>query len=329
MRSKKSEICAFVSILLAFFPLLCYANSVGRLKFLKEWHIGKAEYIGYFDIDSFGKLYLPIDNEIRIFSKNGDLLRKIVMKGKEDGKFMQLILGVIVNSIGNIYAVEPDSGSIQIFTSDGKFINKWGTKVEKEKYVQLIKNGKDLKEYEFFEILNIDKDCYGNIYIVDVGQIKKFTSEGKFIFKLKAPWIKTMGVIRVDCEGNFVELNRAKGEILIYNWRLENISKIKYPRKIYKYRIFPISDITLDKAGNIYALVRGEYGLEEDILLLQIFKNKREIKLYKFDKLSHRTIFTLWFVVDEKGESLIILATLSTEENKVQDWFLQIYEIPK
>jgi len=315
-------------------------EAIDILKLSKEWYISKVKepIISYFDIDIAGNIYLPIsqwnnlqaNSEIRVYSKDGELLKKISKKGKD--RLEGVIKGLIVDYDGNIYVAEEGLTQTQIlkFNNDGEFIKKWGKKIEKEDLIQRIKSGKDMDDYEFFMILSIDKDCLGNIYVSDVQRIKKFNAQGNFLYSWKIPELKYFDILEIDCEGNFILLDHSKREISIYNSKWEKIERIKLPCEIDGYKVFPVSKPESDQYGDIYLLAKGSFSMdneEESYFVLIISKYKKTVKAYKIGKLNKKNIFHGWFSVDSQGKNLFILAF--SEKGKLEDWFLQVYEIPQ
>jgi DNA-binding beta-propeller fold protein YncE len=100
-----------------------------------------------------------------------------------------------MDSAGNIYVAETSNSRIQKFTSDGKFITKWGSK------------GSGNGEFKTPTIIALDAS--GNVYVTDSGnhRIQKFTSDGKFITKWGSEGsgegqFKTPCGVAVDNSGN-------------------------------------------------------------------------------------------------------------------------------
>jgi sugar lactone lactonase YvrE len=97
--------------------------------------------------------------------------------------------GVAVDSSGNVYVVDSVNSSIQKFTSDGKFVTKWGS------------SGDGNGQFHYPTALALDSSDR-NVYVSDFSNsilfnnstIQKFTSDGKFVTK----W-GSLG----DCDGQF------------------------------------------------------------------------------------------------------------------------------
>lgn len=316
----------FIIIFIIFLclKLNCSSNSIETLKLIKEWEIKDAEFVGYFDIDTNGNIYLPVNTNIRVYSMEGELLKEFGKMGEKDGEFKRLIASVVVDHLGNIYACDIDLGRIQKFDSDGNFIKKWGKKVEKEEIIQHIKSIKNLGNYDFFLISALQKDCLGNIYAIDVQRVLKYDSEGNILASWYVPELKTETILEIDYSGNFILLDDS--EILVHDSKWEIIDTIELPNEIGKYEISPRSKPESTTNGEIYILVKGEYELKESILLLKI-SDKYNMKAYKIENLSKKIIQDYWFLIDNEGKNIFVLAVMPSA-NK-EKWFFQIYEIPK
>jgi hypothetical protein len=112
----------------------------------------------------------------------GSILNGISVVYSTEDHSLLFPTGVAVDSSSNVYVIDSWNDSIQKFTSDGKFITKWGSR--------------GLDDGQFFNPVSVAVDSLSNVYVVDQGndRIQKFTSDGKFI--------TTWGIQRSD-DGNF------------------------------------------------------------------------------------------------------------------------------
>jgi sugar lactone lactonase YvrE len=88
---------------------------------------------------------------------------------------IQYPTGVALDSSGNVYVVDSANSTIEKFTSDGKFVAKWGT------------SGDGNGQFHYPTAVAIDST--GHVYVSDFSNsvlfnnstIQKFTSDGKFV----------------------------------------------------------------------------------------------------------------------------------------------------
>ena len=80
-----------------------------------------------------------------------------------------------MDSLGNVFVADAWTKEIQKFTSEGKFLTKWGTPGD--------------GDGQFRTPAGLAIDSSNNVYVVDLSRadIQKFTSEGKFITKWGTP----------------------------------------------------------------------------------------------------------------------------------------------
>lgn len=78
--------------------------------------------------DASGKIYVAEDYKIQVFDGNGTWLKTITGAGQGSGNGQfDRIQDVAVDASGNIYVVENNNNRIQLLTSEGVFIRKFGT----------------------------------------------------------------------------------------------------------------------------------------------------------------------------------------------------------
>jgi DNA-binding beta-propeller fold protein YncE len=85
-------------------------------------------------------------------------------EGEGDGQFKNPA-SVTLDSSDKVYVTDQDNGRIQVFTSNGTFIEKWGTP------------GED--KGQFSEPEGIDVDNSGHVYVADTGNncVQVFVAE--------------------------------------------------------------------------------------------------------------------------------------------------------
>ncbi|KJU81432.1 NHL repeat containing protein [Candidatus Magnetobacterium bavaricum] len=121
-------------------------------------------------MDISGNVYVAdtASNRIQKFTSDGKLIAKwggsISEEGQGDGQF-NWPSGIAVDDNGNVYVADMDNNRIQKFTSNGKFITKFGV------------SGNNLGQFSGPSGVSISKN--GDVYITDTGnhRIQVFTPE--------------------------------------------------------------------------------------------------------------------------------------------------------
>ena len=141
-------------------------------------------------VDELNNVYVSDfrNNRIQKFDSNGRFIKAwgsvcnmftdegcIDMDGsgpmkKGDGQFMGPV-GVNIDKDGNVYVTEYFNHRVQKFTSDGKFIRKFGSVGQ--------------KDGQFILPMGVTTDDMGYVYVADSGnhRIQKFDSDGKYVAK--------------------------------------------------------------------------------------------------------------------------------------------------
>ncbi len=199
--------------------------------------------------DSQGNVYVADRDNHRIqkFDSNLEFLAKWGGEGKGDGQFTSPY-GVAVDRQGNVYVGDADtfdnSGRIQKFDSNGKFLTKWGSK------------GKG--DGQFDSPLGLAADGAGNVYVADSGnsRIQKFDSNGTFLtkwgsFGTNDNQFGFPGAIAVDSQNN----------VWVSDSSANRVSKFDSNGTfLLKWGSFGAADnqfnsprgLTIDGAGNVY-----------------------------------------------------------------------------
>ena len=64
------------------------------------------------------------NDRIQKFDSNGNFITKWGTTGSNDGQFSRVI-GIAIDSSGNIYAADNSNNRVQKFDSNGNFVTKW------------------------------------------------------------------------------------------------------------------------------------------------------------------------------------------------------------
>jgi len=157
-------------------------DSDGRL--LARW--GTGFYPGFLAglaIDGSGNIYTTAEGSksIRKFDADGRLVAAWAEEGSGDGQLKSVlwtVLDVAADASGNVYVADIGNHRVQKFSSDGRFLTKWGSK------------GTD--DGQFTGMGGIAVDGAGDICVGDrLGpgeiRIQKFRPDGRFVTKWTVP----------------------------------------------------------------------------------------------------------------------------------------------
>jgi hypothetical protein len=278
------------------------------LRLEKEWKINEDMVVPNFDIDGKGRVYLPLPREIKIYSKEGMLLRRIV----GSGTFKRLV-STVVDKNGYIYVGDGERRTIYKLSYNGKVIKKWELMIpEKLKGVDKKISGK------FFGMLRIDKDSSNNIYAIDPFQVYKFDSDGNLLSILEIPPNVKDYLTKTDSTGNLYFMLRTLNKILIYNFK-EKIKEILPPKRISQSKDLSFyNNLSIDEKGNIYLL----FSLER--LIMKVNKNNDRVELFCPREIS--TKIPVGIKVSKKWYYLLSVLPIKRNEEK-SEFYFQIYKI--
>jgi len=124
-------------------------------------------------LDSQENVYVSDDwqNQISVFDKDGNFLRKFGKAGDGDGELFRPA-GLVCDQNDNLLVVDSGNNRIQLFSKDGKFLAKCG------------RAGSGDGEFNQPWGITVDKDGY--IYVADWKnhRVQKLTADGKFVMKI-------------------------------------------------------------------------------------------------------------------------------------------------
>jgi DNA-binding beta-propeller fold protein YncE len=185
---------------------------------------------------------------IRVFDPNGSFVTAWGKNGPDAGEF-SFLLGIGIDSKGNIYAADFNKMLVNKFDSSGKFLMRWATE-------------------EPVGPAGLAVDAQGNVYVVNHRkhdhQIQKFDSTGKLL----AEWGSNgngdgqIGAgdqsgpedLAVDQQGNVYVADRVNNRIVKFDTNGNLLATIGAPDPKAQGYLSGPSDVTVDRQGNIYVL---------------------------------------------------------------------------
>ena len=185
---------------------------------------------------------------IRVFDSNGNFVTSWGKNGSGDGEFI-FLLGIGIDSQGNVYAADFNRVRINKFDSTGKFLMQWAT----EKPIGPA---------------GLAVDAQGNVYVVNHRthdhHIQKFDSNGRLL----AEWASNgsgdgqIGAggssgpedLGVDQQGNVYVADRVNNRIEKFDSNGNFLATIGTSGSQGQGQISGPSDVTVDRQGNIYVL---------------------------------------------------------------------------
>ena len=216
-------------------------------------------------VDRTGNLYVADTdaNQIVKFSSAGTLIGKWGTPGAGNGQFNSPY-DVSVDNSGNIYVADTGNYRIQKLSSTGDFIAKWGTR------------GKEDSEFCFPR--GVAADPQGNIYVADSslgtelqgvmgGWVKKFTSNGTYLFKWKylGPYDDPNKYYGPKDDSPLdVSVDNA-GNVYVTDWGVKKYAAPSEPPATYTNWLHGAPsnkdpgvtiDCAIDTTGNVFALGR-------------------------------------------------------------------------
>jgi tripartite motif-containing protein 71 len=154
-------------------------------------------------VDSHNNLYVTTlsDNDVKVFSPTGALLRSFGSQGTGPGQF-DLPEGIAIDGQDNVYVSDFVGNRVQKFTTDGKLLAVWGGA------------GSGVT---FRYPRGIAVDAAGNVYVTSLrnGEVQKVAPSGKQVQVFTVPgFITSPAGVAVDSAGN-VYVTDAQNERIV------------------------------------------------------------------------------------------------------------------
>ena len=204
-------------------------------------------------------------NQVKQFTRTGELLNYWGSRGQDPGEFEQA-RAVAISNTGKVYVADLGNSRIQVFDLAGNFITTWGSYGSG--------NG------EFIYPRGIATDSTGNVYVVDEHnhRVQKFSETGTFLLTWGNPgsgdlqFQRTTG-ITIDTNDLVYVMDAGNAKVKVFNTDGELQSSIPLEHD-YQYPEYHFSSLTVDRNGNIF------YSESQPNSLVKISPNG--LKLYEW-----------------------------------------------
>ena len=125
-------------------------------------------------VDGSGHVYVADsgDSRVQVFTASGEFLREWGSRGLDDGQFLGHfggIIGIAVDGSGRVYVADSGNRRVQVFTTSGEFLGKWGDPWS--------------DDVQFLHPSLIAVDGPGHVYVGDTARVQVFTASGEFLTK--------------------------------------------------------------------------------------------------------------------------------------------------
>ena len=213
--------------------------------------------------DSDGNVYVSdrLNNNIQKFSSDGDFLAK--WDGydfeKGNGQFTHPQF-ITIDSDDNMYVLDTASLSILKFTTSGEFIASWD--------VYDIDEEDDVSGYDKTpHILSVDSN--DNLYVADLYQIQKFSSEGTLVSKWNThdsviEGLPNSFVMSIDFSGNSYAVDAQQQTISQFSSEgVKSSAKVFESLDFAKIPMQFMLGMQFDKEGNFYVFDLFDFNVKK------------------------------------------------------------------
>ncbi len=146
-------------------------NPLGKIEYSSATDHGRA----YFDqvrATPDGGLVAVVNNDdIVRFNAGGRVVRTITKALQTQTGDPERIASVAVDGLGNIYALSDHRGSVFKFSSDGRFVNRFGS------------SGEESGQFRAADAIAVDGK--GRVFVSDIKGVQVFDSEGRYLDTFK------------------------------------------------------------------------------------------------------------------------------------------------
>jgi LSD1 subclass zinc finger protein len=148
-------------------------NPLGKLEYSSATDHGRAYFDQARSTPDGGLVAVVNDDDLVRFNAGGQVVRTITKALQTQTGDPERIEGVAVDGLGNIYALSMHRAAVFKFTSDGRFVNRFGG------------SGDERGQLHAADAIAVDGK--GRVYVSDIRGIQVFDSEGRYLDTFDVP----------------------------------------------------------------------------------------------------------------------------------------------
>jgi DNA-binding beta-propeller fold protein YncE len=204
----------------------------------------------YFAIAPSGNLYVT-DRSQRVseISPSGKVLRRWGKRGNRRGQFhfisqdssdpTDISSELAVGPHGKVYVSDSGNARVEVFTAKGRFIRQFGH------------YGTGRADFLFPGYLVVDAS--GNVYVADIGRLRKFSPTGKLLWSIGGPGsdpdlVGTPHATAIDSHARLIVVNDATSRIVYLDTQGHKLDAFGQPSDFPNYAC----TATVDRNGYTY-----------------------------------------------------------------------------
>ncbi len=148
-------------------------NPLGKIEYSSATDHGRAYFDQARSTPDGGLVAVVNDDDIVRFNSSGQVTRTISKALQTQTGDPERIEGIAVDGLGNIYAMSAHRAAVFKFSSDGRFVNRFGS------------SGDEPGQFHAPDAIAVDGQ--GRVYVSDINGIHVFDPEGRYLDTFKVP----------------------------------------------------------------------------------------------------------------------------------------------
>lgn len=146
-------------------------NPLGKIEYSSATDHGRAYFDQVRATPDGGLVAVVNDDDIVRFDAGGRVTRTITKALQTQTGDPERIEGLAVDGLGNIYALSMHRGAVFKFSSDGRFVNRFGS------------SGEESGQFRAADAIAVDGK--GRVFVSDIKGVQVFDSEGRYLDTFK------------------------------------------------------------------------------------------------------------------------------------------------